>query len=109
MTLHKTDFSAAAFEGSLVAELSNRGGELPLSDFCEQGGTPANIALNLHDLDWRKQSIAAQLEVIFDEHFPFGCRSAIQERTRRVKFRLLLIPSTGACEFTPIVDDTPDL
>jgi hypothetical protein len=108
MKLTGMDFTAAGFERSLIGELSARGSELPLSNFCEQGGTPTNIAVNLHDARIDGRQISAQLEVIFDERFPLGCGNALQERPRRAKFQIA-IDQNAACRLTPIDDPSPDL
>jgi len=108
MKLNDTIFTAAGFERSLVAELSARGSELPLDEFCEQGGTPTNLVVNIHDVQLGDREIAAHLEVIFDERFPLGCGNALQERPRRAKFQIA-IDQNAACRFTPIDDRWPDL
>ena len=109
LTLKKTDFTAAAFERSLAAELSSRGSDLPLAEFCEQGGTPTNIILNLHDVKVKTSVIDAQLEVIFEERFPLGCSNALQQRPRRAKFDITVDRRSATCRFDPIDDPVPDL
>jgi hypothetical protein len=108
--LRNINFASDVFVNCLTAEFAHRIGELPLADYCEQGGTPANASVNVSDIDYGKQTIRALIEVIFVERFPLGCGNSLQEKTRRARFEIEVDRETNSCRFIEMDDDTePDL
>lgn len=85
------------FEGTLLDELNECSGDLPLEDFIVEGGWPdeESLELSIESIDRRDGVVVISVRCEFDECTPTGCADIHRSSSAFGTFEVTLDPEAG--------------